>query len=133
MWISAKRVFELVGHASAAEARAVQARQQLAVMQQNFDWLANHVNRLEAERSTLLQRVLDVGFVSPQIARQEPPPAERVGMGAPINATDRPEGEDPGMALAAMMGGSFEDMGDEAAARFGVTHDPTTGTILYER
>jgi hypothetical protein len=133
MWISTARFISIIGQGNSAAGREAELRKQLAVMQQNFDWLANHVNRLEAERSTLLQRVLDVGFVSPQIARQEPPPAERVGMGAPINATDRPEGEDPGMALAAMMGGSFEDMGDEAAARFGVTHDPTTGTILYER
>lgn len=131
MWIR-RSVFEhLLTRADKAEASAAMFRQQAAVQQQNFDWLANHVNRLEGERAALLERVLHLGVVVPQIGRTraDVAPLKTYGMGIP--AEDRPVDEEPGMALAAMQSGSFEDMGDEAAGRFGVTHDPRTGTVMY--
>lgn len=127
MWVSTE-VFEgLLKRLAAADALVAEHRQRAAVQQQNFDWLANHVNRLEIERATLMQRFMDVGVAAPQIQRD---PTAYVGMGRPIAAEDRPN-EDAGMALAAMMAGSFEDMGDEAAERLGVKHDPITGTVRY--
>jgi hypothetical protein len=129
MWISAKLFRELLTHAASAEARAAALHQQLAVQQQNFDWLANHVNRLEVERAALTERILGVGVQAPQIERDPVAAALNVVGGIPVQ--DRPEGEDVGMALAAMQGSSFEDMGDKAASLLGVTHDPKTGAVIY--
>ena len=127
MWVSSE-VFEgLLKRLATADGLVAEYRRHAAVQQQNFDWLANHVNRLEIERATLMQRFMDVGVVAPQIQRD---PTAYVGMGRPVAAEDRPN-EDTGMALAAMMAGSFEDMGDEAAERLGVKHDPITGTVRY--
>jgi hypothetical protein len=127
MWVPAQTFNDLLARLAKAEALAADLRQRAAVQQQNFDWLANHVNRLEIERATLMQRFMDVGVVAPQIQRD---PTAYVGMGRPVAAEDRTN-EDTGMALAAMMAGSFEDMGDEAAERLGVKHDPITGTVRY--
>jgi hypothetical protein len=121
---------------SQAETRALTQRQlaevaqQRAVQQQNVDWLMNHVNRLEVERSTLITRVLDIGLSAPQIARTQAPASPLGVLGIPIE--DRPPGEDTGMALAALQAGSFEDMGDEAAKLFGVEHD-RLGGVQYTK
>jgi hypothetical protein len=131
MWISSKRVLELVSHAATEAGNAAALRQQLAVQQQNFDWLANHVNRLEIERSQLLARIAGIGVVAPQIVRDPTPQPPGIIGGIPVQ--DRPEGEEPGMALAAMQSSSFEDMGDAAAQQFGVQHDPKTGSVIYTR
>lgn len=127
MWIAQHTFVMLLQRATDAEARASQLCQQAAVQQQNFDWLANHVNRLEVERATLLARCLDIGVAVPTIGRVTTLPLHTLG----IPVTDRPDNEEPGMAATAMQAGSFEDMGDLAADQFGVCHDPRTGTVIY--
>jgi hypothetical protein len=133
MWINRTTFEHLLTRVHIAESLTAEIRQKSAVQQQNFDWLANHVNRLEIERSTLLARVLGVSLMAPQIAREDSPPPPRAWMGEPLTAESRPEGEAPGMALTAMQTGSFDDMGDEAARTFGVQHDPVTGAVVYTR
>lgn len=134
MWIRTDLFETLVRARADADTRAAEATRQLAVMQQNFDWLANHVNRLERERQTLLARLLDVGLVAPQIGRTSTGPA-RPGaiVGAPIPEEDRPATDEIGMALAGVQASSFEDMGDVAAGLYGVAHDPTTGMVTYTK
>jgi len=133
MWMTAKSFDGLLSRVRAADALTADMRQRYAVQQQNFDWLATHVNRLEVERAMLIQRLLSVGLAVPTITREDAPPTARPGMGEPLRAEDRPTNEEPGMALAAMQAGSFEDMGDAAAERFGVVHDNATGTVRYTR
>ena len=127
MWITRQTFESLLSRACAAEAKAHVADTHAAIQQQNFDWIANHVNRLEAERATLLDRLLQLGVAAPVIGRTPVPPLHALG----IPLTDRPENEEPGMAATAMQAGSFEDMGDLAAATFGVRHDPRTGAVFY--
>jgi hypothetical protein len=133
MWITNATFQKLLTRLQVAEALTAHLRQAAAVQQQNVDWLANHVNRMEIERSTLLQQVLHLSVVAPQIAREDGPPTASLGLGAPLRADDRPIDEEPGMALAALQAGAFEDMGDDAAARFGVHHEPSTGAVQYTR
>lgn len=134
MWMARETVDRLIANVRTADLLVAECRQRAAVQQQNFDWLANHVNRLETERSLLLSRLLSIGIMAPQITREcddALPP--HTTLGAPLTATERPENDPPGMALAAMQAGSFEDMGDVAAETFGVKHDPRTGAVMYTR
>jgi len=134
MWLSRSSFDALVTRAHEAEVAFFTLQSHTAVQQQNFDWLANHVNRLEAERATLLHRVLGVAMTAPMILRGDPEtPAEKPGMGEPLRTSDRPTDEEPGMAVTAMQAGSFEDMGDQAATRFGVVHESMTGSVMYTR
>lgn len=104
--------------ASARAAREVLSRE-LAIKQQNVDWLTQHVNRLEVERAELIARVLDLRFPVPMITRDLPP----VGMGRAIPETDRPAGEPVGVAAASLGLSTFEDVGDDLAAHLGIGHD----------
>ena len=128
MWVGRHTIEDLLARATAAEAKYQATGLHAALQQQNFDWLANHVNRLEAERALLLERLLQIGVAVPVIGRAAPVLPIHA-MGVPI--TDRPEHEEPGMAATAMQAGSFEDMGDVAASQFGVRHDPRTGAVIY--
>lgn len=118
-----------------------------ARLQAHFDWLAAHVNNLTMERGTLFDKVLNVTFPAvPIIAQQLPgadpnyqaaPPAPEV-MGHPhpqlgdilakareIEAAARRGAIDQDGPL----GLSFDDMGDDAAARAGLMHAPD-GTVV---
>lgn len=110
-----------------AETAAAERQSRLLVLQQNFDWLANHVNRLEAERVTLLQHVLQVTLAAPVIRRTETP-SETHAFGTPL-----PDAPPPIPGLADLPAGEFgfEDMGDAAAAILGISHDPTSGAVIY--
>jgi hypothetical protein len=121
--------------AEARGAREVLTRE-LAIRQQNVDWLTAHVNRLELERAELLQRVLNLTLPVPTIAREatdHPDLAAAIhgttGLGRPIRPIDRPMGEDIGVAASALGLSSFEDMGDTLADRLGVKHDEAGNTI----
>lgn len=133
MWISERAFTQMRLDLAEATGRASELTRQLAVMQQNFDWLANHVNRLEAERSTLLARLLDLGITAPQIARTTPEPRAGSIVGQPIPEEGREPGDEIGVALAGIHASSFEDMGDDAARLYGVTHDPATGMVTYTK
>jgi hypothetical protein len=116
-----------------ANGRRELLQRELAIRQQNVDWLTSHVNRLELERAELLKRVLNLSLPVPVITREatdHPDLARAIGLGRPIPETARPEGEDAGVAAAALGLSSFEDMGDTLAERLGVRHDDA-GNVKY--
>lgn len=107
---------------------------ELAVRQQNVDWLSAHVNRLEAERATLLDRVLHLTFAVPVIARDatdHPELAAAIGVGRPLTPVDREPGDPEGVAVAALAMSSFEDVGDDVAAALGLRHD-AAGNLSFQ-
>lgn len=116
------------------------ATRRAAVQQQNFDWLAAHVNRLEAERALLLHRILDLRAVAPVIETGQPTLHTQSGpplgpIAPPIPTEARPEAPEGGVdipGLLTTLGSSFEDMGDGAAKLLGVTHTDD-GHLLYTR
>lgn len=106
-----------------------QLEQRLAVAQTNFDWLAAHVNRLEAERSQLLQRVLRIQLPAPEIVRDNPPPTPTQSRIAGVPVEDDYSNSIP--ALQAMQN-AFDDLGDDAASTLGIIHD-RLGNVVHTR
>jgi hypothetical protein len=94
--------------------------QQLAALRASFEWLTQHVNRLERERAVLLQRVLGVTLPVPEIGRASEP--DRVGVATPPTAPTQPDYSTTIAGLQAL-GAAFEDVGDELAAQLGLRHD----------
>jgi hypothetical protein len=114
------------GELRVAEARHVADAQRLAALQASFEWLTSYVNRLEHERVLLLQRATGVTTGVP-VLEQNPEAAATAtapefGRGIPLSddVGDAPSLE---RALTDLASLTFEDMGDEAAARVGLTHD----------
>jgi hypothetical protein len=124
--------------AKVADLQAENAR-----LQANFDWLSLHVNTLTMERATLFDKVLGVTFPAVPIIARELPGTDGNYQGPEPSHTrpnpalgdilakarelqsqvGRPETVD-------FVGGGvdFEDMGDEAARRYGIHHHPD-GTV----
>jgi len=106
----------------------------VASLTAHVEWLSQHVNRLEAERTALLAK-LGVGVATPQIEFDPRAFGTPASQGAPILARDEsvergtPEDSIP---AAVHQGVSFEDMGDEVAAHEGVRH-LDDGTVEYTR
>lgn len=111
--------------------RVAQLERQLATTQANFEWLSAHVNRLEAERSTLLSRVLHLQLPAPEIVRDHtaapPTPTQNRIAGVPVE-------DDYANSIPALqaMQNAFEDMGDEAASALGIVHD-RAGNVVHTR
>lgn len=118
-----------------------------ARLQANFDWLASHVNAITMERGVLFDKVLNVTFPAVPIIARELPGADPAYTPTPVAGDVVKTHPDPALGdiLAKAreiqdavrrgpidqdgpLGLSFEDMGDEAAARAGITHAPD-GTI----
>jgi predicted nuclease with TOPRIM domain len=104
-----KAVFDLFGVAKTSidltreELAAVRAERdliklQLAISQNQFDWLRLRVNTLEVERAQLLEKAYGIKTLVPEIARQMPN----------IQRT-----------LETMSTALFEDVGDEEARKLG--------------
>jgi len=85
-------------------------RAQLASAQTTVDWLRTRVNQLEKERAVLLREVTHLNIPIPEIA-----PA-----GPAMSAAVPPSLQMP----------NFEDMGDDAAGRLGITHNDA-GELEY--
>jgi hypothetical protein len=123
-------------------------RAENARLQAHFDWLASHVNAITMERGVLFDKVLNVTFPAVPIIARELPGAD------PAYRPTAPAGDvvktHPDPALGDILakardiqdavrrgpidqdgplGLSFDDMGDEAAARAGISH-AADGTIV---
>lgn len=100
-----------------SEQRKVAAlHERLAIADANFGWCRQLVNMMMGERATLLQQR---GIIVPHVNLTPPgvpagPPV--AGQGVPGEFVDADN-------LAGAMGISFEDVGDEAAARMKLTQD----------
>lgn len=122
-----------------------------ARLQANFDWLASHVNAITMERGVLFDKVLNVTFPAVPIIARELPGADPAYTPTPVAGDPVKTHPDPALgdilakareiqdaarrgpvAQDEPLGISFEDMGDEAAARAGIQHAPD-GTLAFER
>jgi hypothetical protein len=138
--------------------RCAQLGAQLASSRTSQEWLEARVTSLEYERSALTDRLLQVSYPVPTIARTNERPAGRVeSYGQPLTDTDyavpahlkdalnkmphprmadpapRPRAEDMGDTISAhQVQDAFEDMGDEAAAEAGIVHDDA-GAVRHTR
>lgn len=106
MWIKGQTLNELVVGVAQYAQEARTLSEQNKVLQTNLDWLRFRTNQLEKERAQLLFQVSGVKIPTPEI--QITP--ERV------DYNQLP---------------SFEDVGDDEAARLGVSHN-VDGTLRYE-
>ena len=125
-----------VGHA-AATARAQEAEQQRAVSQANLEWLASHVNAVEQNRAMLEARLLNTNPVHMQIDtsklredRHQPTTTRVDGEMAGTPELDQPVEEMPEFLKGQQS--IFEDIGDEAARRLGLSHD-SAGAVVTAR
>ncbi len=106
------------------------ARAQIAALRSSFEWLTEHVNRMEQERAALLSRVLGLTVPAMNIGREAtdaPTPTQSRIVGRP--AEDEYAGTIP--ALQAV-GALFEDAGDEGAAALGAKHD-AMGNVTWTK
>lgn len=73
----------------------------------HIDWLRHRVNALEKQNAVLMQKAAGIAMPVPEIVSTAP--------GTPIDFQTMP---------------SFEDVGDEEAARLGIAHTPD-GTLAF--
>lgn len=140
----------LVAALLAEKTANAELRARVAQLTANFDWLASHVNELKIERAALLDRCIDIRLAGVPVIQREvaslpgADPNYQPQVNALPNVGDvlakardlvedskRPRAEQDGsLAAADLQAISFEDMGDEAARRAGVGHDPA-GRLVY--
>lgn len=142
---------KLVAALVAEKAVNAELRVQLARYIAHFDWLSSHVNELKIERAALLERCIGIQLGAVPVIQREstaPLPGEDVNYVPPagklpnigdilakardlVEDEKRPGSEQRNSLAAADMGAiSFEDMGDDAAARAGITHGPG-GSVVH--
>lgn len=110
-----------------SHANVLRLTEQLAQLRSSFEWLTNHVNRLERERAELFARVLNLQLPAMSLERQK----EESVSPSQIAGTPGDSYEDSIPALQAV-GGLFEDVGDDAAAKMGIKHDDM-GNVKWTR
>lgn len=127
MWLSSEKFWKMVEGLALANERTRVAEAKVAAMQATQDWLTTHVNRLENERRILTEARLGLSLPQPIIEKvsEQPESIE------PDRETMRGIPHDS-VPLAQMMAASLEDVGDEAAAALGITHDPH-GFVQYKQ
>lgn len=141
---------KLVAALVAEKAVNAELRAQLAKADAHFNWLSQHVNELKLERAALLDRCVGIQLAAvPMIQRELVAlPGEDVGYVPPggrlpnigdilaqareiVEDGKRPKAEQAQSLAAADIGSvSFEDMGDDAAKRMGITHD-VLGNVVH--
>lgn len=141
---------ELAGALLAANARNAELQARVAQLTAHFDWLSSHVNELKMERAALLERCIGLQLAGVPVIQREAtaslpgidpnyvPTGQLPNIGDILTkARDlvedgkRPRSEQRDtLAGADMQGISFEDMGDEAALRAGISHD-SQGELVH--
>jgi hypothetical protein len=119
MWLSRKRFEAHQAELEAAKQAVIVAERHTAVLTQHVAWLSQQLNRVEGERSILLQRLIGLNIPAPLVTPVAP---------APVGVAGTPLADDPrrepvaGIDIGALMLGSaaFEDMGDDEARRQGI-------------
>ena len=89
-------------------ARNGELERRVVSLETSIDWMRARVNQVEAERAVLLSEKTKLPFGAPIIRQQ--------------SAHER-QVEDQLQQMAQEIGVSFEDIGDEAAAKQGIDHD----------
>ncbi len=99
MWISTKAFTELIHDRSQAQGVAQALERHNAVLQTTMDWMTFRLTQLEHERAQLIFQYMGVKITVPTIESAQPPMTAETILNQSI---------------------SFEDVGDEEAARLGV-------------
>jgi len=115
--------------ATKAQTELASKTAELAALRASFEWLTEHVNRLERERSELLARLMGVSLPAMSLGVREdvPTPTQTQVFGRA--AEDEYGGSIP--ALQAV-GALFEDVGDEHASQLGARHD-AMGNVTWTK
>ena len=110
MWISRELFTELIANEAATrgELAALQAR--FASQDTMCDWFRIRLTQLEKERAQMVKQYTGVILETPVFAKEPEMPVEQV--------------------LSEVS--SFDDVGDEVAARLGIGHNPD-GTLNYSK
>lgn len=110
----AQRIEALVREAGAAGQLQVSYLTQKAKDDITIDWMRHRVNALEKQNAVLMQKATGVAMPIPEIVPTRPGTLSQTPMMLP-NLNELP---------------SFEDVGDNEAARLGIMHDED-GTAVY--
>jgi hypothetical protein len=117
MWVD-RKAWDHVNHQLAqAYGTVAGLERSITALETTMDWMRVRLTQLEHERAMLIQHTLGVTIAVPSI--EKAPPTK--GTGTPRS--------DFGHPLHAMP--SFDDVGDEEAARLGISWDPTDGSVRY--
>lgn len=111
MWVDRISWQALNDRTVAAEAVRAQLDRHNTALEASLDWMRVRLTQLEHERAQLIYQLLGIKVPVPEIA-QAPKPS-RTGFDSPLNETI-----------------SFEDVGDEVAAKLGISHN-ADGTLRY--
>ncbi len=110
MWISSKTFVEMSDARANAEGRAHTLVNQITALHTTMDWMRVRLNQVEQERADLIEKYMGVKIHVPQIE--------------PISTTDTSDVLNQSV--------SFEDIGDEEAARQGIDWDDN-GELINTR
>ena len=104
------KIERLIVEVAGAAAEAAAIREQNKVLQVQLDFMRHRVNQLELERAMLLQKVSGIAIPVPELV----PQAKQLDVRELLQAMP-----------------SFEDIGDNEAAKLGIRTDPSTGELVY--
>ena len=111
MWISRELFIGLVEKESKARGELAALQTRFAAQDSMVDWFRIRLTQLEKERAQMILTYTGVAISSPVFAKEPEKPA-----------IDQVLGEVS----------TFDDVGDEVAARLGIGHNPD-GTLNYSR
>ncbi len=129
MWIRRTHYEHLFSALSEGRATILALERANAHHTTTIEWLTTHVNRLEHERGILTSERLRVLYPVPEIRRIDPRETP-MSPPAPPAAVDHELPPDA-IPMLQILGAQLEDVGDAAAERLGISHDPETGAVRY--
>ena len=130
MWVSRLHYESMFENLTRERERSIVLRVRIQQLETTQEWLREHVNRLEQDRRILTETRLGLLLPQPTIERVEPADTQTTAPGIdPGSVHGTPDDSIP---LAQMMSAALEDMGDDAAGRMGIAHDPQ-GMLVYKQ
>jgi hypothetical protein len=110
MWISRELFVSLISRESTARGELAALQSRFAAQDAMCDWFRVRLTQLEKERAQMILKYTGVAIETPVFAKEPEIPVEQV--------------------LSEVS--SFDDVGDEVAARLGIGHNPD-GTLNYSK
>lgn len=117
MWLNRKVYQDLQDRLTEANAKVVAETGANRALKETLNWLMVRVTSLEKERAVLLHRFFDVKIPVPEFSQ------------APAEQLPNPFGANSKLNELANL---FADIGDERAAKEGITHDEE-GHVVYTK
>ena len=110
MWVSRELFVSLIGKESVARGELAALQTRFAAQDAMCDWFRVRLTQLEKERAQMILKYTGVAIETPVFAKEEKQPIDQV--------------------LAEVS--TFDDVGDEIAARLGISHN-LDGTLSYSK